>query len=70
MNDATRDAEATRNRALADIERAKNQALDELFSVMSSRVLAASEHVIGRSLKDEDHSRLVDEALSGMAQKA
>lgn len=62
--DATREAEAMRSRAVSDIDRAKNQALDELFSVMSSRVLAASEHVIGRSLNDADHSRLVDEALA------
>lgn len=70
MADAAREAEATRNRALTDIERAKNQALDELFDAMSARVLAASEHVIGRSLGEGDHNRLIDEALAQVSNKA
>ena len=36
----------------------------------ASRVLAASEHVIGRSLRDADHSRLIDEALAQVSPKA
>ncbi len=69
LADAARDAEATRKRAVEDIERAKNQALDELFDVMSDRVLTASEHVIGRSLNEGDQSRLVQEALVGLGRK-
>lgn len=70
LADAQKDAEATRSRALAEIEQAKNQALDQLFDAMSERVVSATEHVIGRSLNDGDHSRLVSEALAQVAPKA
>jgi len=61
---AQQEAEATRNRALDDIGRARDQAVAELFDHMRSNVVAATEQVLTRSLTDDDHQRLVDEALA------
>jgi F-type H+-transporting ATPase subunit b len=61
---ANADAEATRNRALDDIGRARDQALAAIFEHMRDNVLSATEKVLARSLSDDDHRRLVDEALA------
>lgn len=61
---ANNEAEATRKRALDDIERAKDQAISEMFDHVRSNVVAATENILGRSLNDEDHQRMVDEALA------
>lgn len=61
---AQREAELTRKRALDDISRAKDHAVNELFSHMQANVLAATERVLARSLSDSDHQRLIDEALA------
>lgn len=66
---AQKEAEATRQRAIADIERARDQALDELFAHMSQRIVEATESVVGRSLTGSDHERLIQEALTGFAQR-
>ena len=61
---AQKEAEATKQRAIAEIERSKDQALAELFDFVSNNVLKATEQVIGRSLTGTDHERLVKESLS------
>lgn len=61
---AQKEAETTRNRALEDIGRARDQAVAELFDHMRSSVVAATEQVLSRSLNDDDHQRLIDEALA------
>lgn len=63
---AQTEAEATKNRAIGEIERSRDQALSELFDFVSNNVVGATEKVIGRSLGSEDHNRLVTEALSEM----
>lgn len=63
---AQAEAEATRKRAIADIERSRDQALAELFDFVSTNVIGATERVIGRSLNDGDQTRLVSQALSEM----
>ena len=62
---AQSEADATKNRAIGEIERAKDQALKELFDTMAGRVADATEHVLGRGLTDGDQQRLIDEALAG-----
>jgi F-type H+-transporting ATPase subunit b len=52
-----------------DIERARDQAMDELFAHMGRVVSEATEQVIGRALTGADNDRLIDEALSGFAQR-
>lgn len=66
---AQKEAEATRVRAVHDIERARDQALDNLFAHMGRCVSEATEQVIGRALTGADNERLVEEALSGFAQR-
>lgn len=66
---AQKEAEATRVRAVHDIERARDQAVDSLFAHMAKSVRLATEQVIRRSLTGEDQARLVDEALSEFAQR-
>ena len=61
---AQKEAEATKQRAIAEIVRSKDQALAELFDFVSNNVLKATEQVIGRSLTGTDHERLVKESLS------
>ena len=65
---AEREAELTRNRAEEEISRARDQALDEIFGKMSSQVAEATEHVIGRTLNDDDRNRLIDESLAQLSQ--
>ena len=57
-------AEATRDRARGEIERARDQALKDLFDQVSTQVTAATEHVLGRSLDAADQQRLIAEALA------
>ncbi|MBS0203123.1 MAG: F0F1 ATP synthase subunit B [Planctomycetes bacterium] len=63
---AQTEAEAMKQRAIADIERSRDQALAELFDFVATNVVGATERVIGRSLNDSDHDRLVKQALSEM----
>lgn len=66
---AQKEAEANRQRAVHEIERARDQALDELFFQMGKSVRLATEQVIGRTLTGADNDRLIEEALSNFAQR-
>lgn len=67
---AQKDAETTRNRALEEVNRAKDQALNELFGNMSAQVGLATEHVLGRAINDADRARLIEESLSQLTPRA
>lgn len=66
---AQKEAETTRQRAVEDINRAKEQALSELFEAVNNQVAFATEHVLGRSMTDDDQQRLIDEALEQFHQE-
>jgi F-type H+-transporting ATPase subunit b len=66
---AQQEADASRHRAVSDIERARDQALDDLFEHMSKIVEEATAHVVGRSLTGADHERLIDEALGEFSKR-
>jgi F-type H+-transporting ATPase subunit b len=66
---AASEADATKKRAISEIERARDQALKELFDTMASQVADATEHVLGRGLNDGDQQRLIDEALSRFSER-
>ena len=66
---ANKEAEATRKRAVEDIDHARDLAMKELFDFVSSNVIGATEHVLGRALSDGDQNRLVQEALNQMGSK-
>jgi F-type H+-transporting ATPase subunit b len=63
---ASANTEATniKNRAVADINLAKDQALHELFNKMADQVAAATTHVVGRTVTGDDQNRFIREALS------
>src|SRR5262249_42876580 len=63
---AEKESVAMRQRAVADIERARDNALGELFDFVSKNVLQATEQVVGRSLNGADQERLVREALASL----
>ena len=64
ITNAQNEARLTQDRAVDEIERAKDQALNELFSNMSTQVATATEQVIGRALTEDDRKKLVGEAVS------
>ena len=61
-----KESAAMRQRAVSDIERARDQALGDLFDFVSQNVMQATEQVVGRSLTGADHERLVREALANL----
>ena len=63
---AEKESGAMRQRAVAEIERARDQALGDLFDFVSKNVMQATEQVVGRSLTGADQERLVREALSSL----
>ena len=63
------EAEATKNRAIAEINRAKDQAIDELFSTLAHQVSTATEQVVGRALTGADQERLIQETVSQFARQ-
>ncbi len=66
---ANKEAEATRKRAVEDIEHARDLAMKELFDFVSSNVIGATENVLGRALSDDDQKRLVQDALNQIGSK-
>lgn len=60
---AEKDVSASKERALQEIERTKDQALNELFNHMAGTVANATERVLGRALNDADQERLIGDAL-------
>lgn len=61
---AQQESETLRQRAVADINRARDGALKELFDTFSAQVAEATEHVLGRAVSDQDQDRLIGEALA------
>ncbi len=57
-----------KQRARRELELARDQALQELWTQAAQLATLISAKAIGRSLSEEDHRRLVDEAMRDMAQ--
>ena len=67
VTDAQREAQATLQRSLTEIERARDQAKKEIFEQANDLIVASTEQVLGRSLNGQDQQRLIEEALSEFA---
>jgi F-type H+-transporting ATPase subunit b len=63
VDEARRQAQRTVEQAQEQIERDVRGALQQLKGELASLTLSATEQVVGRSLDDADHRRLIDEAL-------
>lgn len=67
---AAAESETLKDRALLEISRAKDQALNELFQRMADQVAGATAQVIGRGITIADQQRLIDEALQEFASQS
>jgi F-type H+-transporting ATPase subunit b len=65
---ANQDIQTERTRLRREIEIARDQALQELWTQAAQLATLISAKAIGRSLNEDDHHRLVDEALNEMGQ--
>lgn len=63
VEEAKADAQRQRERALSDIEAAKNVALGELAGQTSEMAIALARQVVGRELKASDHADLIQKSL-------
>lgn len=61
---AQREVGLIRDRAKDEIRQATDTALAEVFTQINSKVVLATEHVLGRALQDSDQERLVSQALA------
>lgn len=66
---AAKDIQAERQRLRREIETARDQALQELWTRAVQLATLISAKAIGRGLSEEDHRRLVDEALHDLVQR-
>jgi F-type H+-transporting ATPase subunit b len=63
LDEARRQAQRTVEKAQEQLERDVRVALQELKGQIAGLTLMATEQVVGKSLDDDDHRRLIDEAL-------
>lgn len=64
--EAEQAASAQKDRAVREIEAAKNTALEELARRSVDQAVGLAGRIIGRNLKSEDHSQLIQETLEQM----
>ncbi len=64
VDEARKQAQRTIEKAQEQLERDVRVALQELKGEIASITMLAAEQVVGRSLDDDDHRRLIDEALT------
>jgi F-type H+-transporting ATPase subunit b len=65
---AAADIQAERQRLRHEVEMAKDQAIKEIWEQAANLATMISAKAIGRSLTDDDHRRLLDEAMGEMRQ--
>lgn len=64
LAEASEEAVRTRDRALAEISAAKNAAVRELAESSADSAVQLAGSIVGRTLKKDDHSKLIQEAVS------
>jgi F-type H+-transporting ATPase subunit b len=62
-NRGRRDAEAQVEKALSDIAAERDRALQELRAQVAAMVVEAAARIIGQSIDEKTHQRLIDESL-------
>ncbi|RMG37765.1 MAG: ATP synthase F0 subunit B [Planctomycetota bacterium] len=67
LEEAQREADSARQQAMEAIATAKEQALAELFTRLADEIALATEHVLGRTVTDDDHRRLIEDALAQLS---
>jgi F-type H+-transporting ATPase subunit b len=69
FDEARQDGEALRLRQEMELERARRQAESELLDQAGGIVLRLGEEILGRAMKDDDHQRMVDQAIARLRQE-
>ena len=67
---AQEEADASKLRAQRDIATAKDQALSEIWSQTADLAVSVAGKVLGRTLNEDDHRRLIDSAVGELNTKA
>jgi F-type H+-transporting ATPase subunit b len=67
---AAADIQAERERLRREVEIAKDQAIKELWEQAAQLATLISAKAIGRSMTEDDHRRLLDEAMNELSQAA
>jgi len=62
------DAERIKGDTAREIEHERRKAIQEIRAQTTDLVLLVAEKVVGRTLNDQDHRRLADEALEAVAE--
>ncbi|MCD6392237.1 MAG: F0F1 ATP synthase subunit B [Planctomycetes bacterium] len=63
IDEAGKEADALRVRLQMDLERARKQAEAELLDEAGGIVLKLGEEILGRTLQDEDHEKMINQAI-------
>src|SRR5215212_4333215 len=63
INEARDEARQIRDGARKEIQRERESALREVRQEVAGMVVQASEQILGRSINEDDHERLISEAL-------
>lgn len=66
LTEARAEAETLRQRALREISRARDQALDEIFNTLTDRVTEATQQQLATRLTATDQNRLIEESLAAL----
>ena len=69
VSTAREESEAMKLKMEMDIERARSVAQSELLDEAGDIVLRLGEEVLGRSMDDEDHNRLISQAIERLRQE-
>ena len=63
IDEAGKEADSLRVRIEMDLERARKQAESELLDEAGGIVLRLGEEILGRALNDQDHEKLINQAI-------
>ncbi len=66
IRQANQEASAILDKAHADIAQEKKKAINDAKDEISGIAMSIAEKVVGRELNEADHSKLVDEFISGL----
>lgn len=67
MAEANEEANRTRQKGLADVEAAKSAAVRELAESSVDSAVSLASNIVGRSLKKDDHAKLIAESVKRFA---
>ena len=70
IREATKQADAIRQKASADIAMEKKKAINDAKDEISGMAIAIAEKIVGRELNNADQDKLVDAFINGLGEQA